>query len=181
MIKSKWTNDDGTLNFAALDILESEVRAVTDSNREIDRVIKAAKLGAPVKVAFRCSHSGLFFPSDYAKEWGRKYGIGLGSQVVSESLDSDYSTQPQGPNTIRVRNVLQLMHPVQTSQAQVDFVVVPEAEADEKSLIPAHEDADMGRRVAILFAKQMNNPASQLRYLVAEYNRLAPGKGLVRV
>lgn len=168
-MKSQWLKEDGSLNLNALDELAAAVRAVTDSNASIDAVIKAAKIGAPKEIAFRCSHSGMFFPANYAKEWGRLYGIGLGDQVVSESLDSMYQVKTNHPAPEEPQD---LMHPLVNSCAQVDYGVFDEEQVNSALLIPAYTDTRMAKRVEVLFQKQMTNPKSSLGLLVAQFKLL---------
>lgn len=174
----KWTKSDGTLDLDALDALEASVRVVTDSNKSIDAVLKAAKIGAPTVIAFRCSHSRMFYPHDFAKQWGRDYGIGLGASPVSESLDSMYGISAS--ETQYATKLEHFMHPVQTSCAQVDFVVVPEEEYSAALLIPQQQDLDMVLRSRIIFEKQMNSENGRLRMLVANYNSLRAKKAVVK-
>ena len=89
--------------------------------------------------AFRCSHSGKYFPADYLKQWGRKYGIGLGSVPVSETLDSNHDFPVCIPES---GDMDKAMHPMGTTMAQVDFVMVEEKEYEENKLILHHEDRE---------------------------------------
>lgn len=164
----KWLKEDGTLDLDALDTLAANVKAATDSNAGIDAIIKAERLGAPKVIAFRCGHTGQFYPADYAKEWGRKYGIGLGDQVVSESLDSQYHVPVSDIKNLR--KMEQLMHPVSVSGAQVDYIVVPQVDFEAAQLIIDLEDTDQSRRGKIIFQKQLVHPDSQLRLVLAQFN-----------
>jgi hypothetical protein len=67
--------------------------------------------------AFRCSRTGLLYPSDYVEEWGRKYGIGLGPVPISEALVNDYH-----------RDIAGDMHGLSVARAQIDMVEVTEEE-----------------------------------------------------
>lgn len=166
----KWLDDKGKLNIEALDQLAADLKAVTDSTASLDQVVKDAKLGRPTVVAFRCSHTGMFFPSDYVKQWGSKYGIGLGSSPISESLNSQYDVAPPSMQGRTKSNKFQMMHPLESSKAQIDYVIIPEDEYKANSLIIANEDEDMSARVQVLYDKQMVHPRSQLRLLMAQYN-----------
>lgn len=111
---------------------------------------------------FRCSHSGLYFPVDYLKEWGRKYGIGLGSDPVSEILDTDYLT----PLDLRAEVPIEsIMHPVQHCCAQVDLYMADAAELEEYFVptVYALNDQKMRVRAEIILERQWHNPRSQLR------------------
>jgi hypothetical protein len=166
---SKWTNSDGSLNLDALDALEANVRAVTDSNAAIDAVIKGAKIGVPTIVAFRCNHSSLYFPADYVREWGRSYGHGLGPDPVSEVLDSDYHTDPPKV-TEDTMDINSIMHPLVTTRVQVDLMNVTQEEFDANQAIIAIDDPRMMKRAAICRAKQMENKmGGRLRSLQANY------------
>lgn len=113
----------------------------------------------PVVPAFRCAGCGIYYPSDYVKEWGRKYGIGLGPEPISESLDTDYLGSIAGTDQETA------MHPVGVRRCQVDFVMVEETEYESKKAIIALEDKTMNKRVAIMRNKQIEN-SPKLRGLV---------------
>lgn len=152
---SKWLKADGSLDLDALDALAANVKAVTDSNAAIDAVIKGAKIGAPVVVAFKCNHSGKYFPGDYVKQWGRLYGHGLGPDPVSEALDSDYATDPP-KITEQTNSINQIMHPLTVTRVQVDLMNVPEDEYNANQLILAIDDPRMEKRAPILLENQFN-------------------------
>jgi hypothetical protein len=104
--------------------------------------------------AFRCSHSGLYYPADYVKEWGRKYGVGLGSKPVSEVLNSEYLfPAAKGLNG-------KMMHPVGNTYSQVDFCYVEEAEYNKNQAILQSDDPTLEARSAIIREKQSQNPRS---------------------
>lgn len=170
---SKWVKTDGSLDLDALDALESSVRAVTDSNQAIDAIIKAEKLGQPKVLAFRCAHSTGYWPGDYVKQWGILYGVGNGPVPVSESWDSQYHVTP---SITAADDVTQLMHPVQVSLAQVDMVTVPADEFNAGKLITEKDDPRGNQRVKILFQKQLANPRSRLKLIMAQ---LQSQKGLI--
>jgi hypothetical protein len=167
-----WLNKDGTINTAALDALEASLRAVTDSSAALDAVIKGAKIGAPVVVAFKCNHSGLYLPDDYVKNWGKPYGIGLGPDPVSEVLDSDYDTAPPKPdeNTMDINTI---MHPLRVTRVQVDLVTIPEEEYNANQAILAVDDPRMLARAKICRSKQLDNPKGRLRTLEANWMALS--------
>lgn len=146
--------------------LEQELLSVTDQvGMLMDLVVQ--KDFVP---AFRCGHSGLWLPGDYVKEWGRLYGIGLGPTPVSEVLDSLYDIAPPAI-TPDLRRIEQVMHPVQVSMSQVDFDMVPAAtfERPGAAAILAADDADMERRCAIVYAKQLVNPNSRVPLMRASW------------
>lgn len=100
--------------------------------------------------AFRCSHSGKYYPGDYAKNWGRKYGIGLGPIPVSECLD----TQDHMAAVESADDPASLMKPVGNTLAQVDFCLVPESEYNDNRLILAADDPRMVLRKRIVWENQ---------------------------
>lgn len=105
--------------------------------------------------AFRCAHSGLYFPEDYIKNWGRKYGKGLGPTPCSEVLDS----QDHMAIAICDRDLKKTMQPVGNTFAQVDMVEVEETEYIANRAVLAEDDPYMEQRSLIIQAKQkVKNP-----------------------
>lgn len=102
--------------------------------------------------AFRCSHSGKYFPADYTKQWGRKYGVGLGPTPVSETLDSAMDFPVCVPES---GDMDKAMHPMGVTHAQVDFCWVEEAEYEANKLVLHHEDRDYSKRAKILRENQI--------------------------
>ena len=100
--------------------------------------------------AFRCARTGVMYPADFVEEWGRKYGIGLGPEPVSEALTNQYHIDIASGNDTR-----KTMHPVGVCRAQVDLVDVPEAEFEANKAILAIDDADMTQRGALMREKQL--------------------------
>lgn len=100
--------------------------------------------------AFRCSRTGLYYPSDYVEEWGRKYGHGLGPVPVSEALINNYDSP-----VCDGRSTDQTMHSLSTSKAQIDFVMVEEAEYKSKMAILAIDDDGMSKRAPLMRDKQL--------------------------
>jgi len=100
--------------------------------------------------AFRCDHSGLYYPADYVKQWGRKYGLGLGPTPCSEVLDS------QDTMAIAVcdRDMSKTMQPVGNTFARVSMVDVEESVYEENRAILAIDDPYMEKRSKIIQAKQ---------------------------
>lgn len=94
--------------------------------------------------AFRCSRTGLLFPSDYIEEWGRKYGIGLGPVPISEALVNDYQ-----------RDIAGDMHGLSVSRAQVDMVEVTEEEFLKNQAILDIDDPKLKMRAEIMRNKQL--------------------------
>lgn len=100
--------------------------------------------------AFRCSRTGVLFPGDYVEEWGKRYGIGLGSVPVSEALTNRYDIPVASS-----RDERQTMHPVGVCRAQVDLVDVPEEEFTANAAVLAIEDISMERRAPIMRGRQL--------------------------
>lgn len=149
--------------------LEAAIKACTSRLDMLDQVIKSAKMGAPVTIAFKCNHSGLYYPADYVKEWGKLYGHGLGPDPVSEMLDSDYDTPPPRPDD-RTMDITTIMHPLRVTRVQVDLVTVPQDEYDENRAVIAIDDPRIITRAKICRAKQLDNPkGGELRSLQANW------------
>lgn len=164
---SKWLNPDGTVNTAALDEIEAALKATTDATGGLmDTVTQKGFVPA-----FVCNHSGLYLPGDYVKEWGRRYGIGLGPDPVSEVLDSDYDTAPPAI-TPSIRRIEQIMHPVGPCFAQVDRVMVhPNTLTNNVCAIMDNEDREMEKRVVIVRNNQLRNPRGRLRTMQASWEK----------
>jgi len=149
--------------------IEASLAAFTSKLDDIDKILAARGLGKNLIPVFRCGASGLYFPHDYVKEWGKLYGIGLGPHPVSETLQTEYEIAPTV--TKQMRSVEEIMHPLLVCQAQVDWDLVDKKEADAKWAVKAEEDPYMAKRVPILRAKQLANPRGQLRIFQAEFAR----------
>ncbi|MEK6283952.1 MAG: hypothetical protein AABN95_26675 [Acidobacteriota bacterium] len=154
----------------SLEEVELDLKAVTSRLTLIDEIIKASKLGRDMRMVFRCNHSGLHLPSDYIKEWGTLYGIGLGPDPVSEVLDTDYNVDPPAI-TPAIRSIEQIMHPVGNVRVQVDMDLVS---ADDLNLaILVKDDPYMIERARIVRGKQLINPKGRLRVMQAAWERRA--------
>lgn len=145
-----------------LDEIEANLKAVTDRVGGLMDEVR----GKGLVPAFRCGHSGLYFGGDYIKQWGRKYGIGLGPSPVSEVLDSRYECAPP-KLTAAIRSIDQIMHPLMHTAAQVDMVMVRPEVLEAESAVPAILDPYMRQRVSIIMRKQLVNPQSRLPMLRA--------------
>lgn len=97
--------------------------------------------------AFRCARTGMMYPSDYIEEWGRKYGIGLGPEPVSEALVNDYHREIVGDSDG--------MHALSVCRSQIDLVDVEEEEYEEKKAILAIDDVKYLKRAPLMRAKQL--------------------------
>jgi len=163
-MRNNWLNQDGTINTAALDEIEAALTATTDQvGGLMDRVTQKGMVPA-----FVCSHSGLHLPGDYVKEWGRKYGVGLGRDPVSEILDTNYDVDPP-EITPQIKRIEQIMHPVGASFAQVDRVMIHPSEFDKA--IMAEEDKDMEGRAVIMRANQLKNPRGRIGMIYAAWHQ----------
>lgn len=149
--------------------LEQVTTQVTSSKAFIDAMVAANKKGVNLVPAFRCGHSGMYYPSDYLEEWGIGYGVGLGPTVVSECLDSIYTTEPA--ELKYCRSIDDIQHPVQVCHAQLDFVMVPKSEYDANLLIAHQDDLEMQLRRPIIIANQLDNPMSKIGMYRTEFKQ----------
>lgn len=149
--------------------LVDNVKSVTDRLTMVDQILKSEKLGQPKTMAFRCTHSGLYFPADYVKQWGITTGIGLGPNVVSETLDSYYHLPPTDQRY--AQSPLDIMHPVGHSFSQVDVVTIPQDEFNANQLVLIRDDPKMLKRAPILRNKQIAK-GGQLAAYVSEVARV---------
>jgi hypothetical protein len=162
-----WLNADGTVNIAALEEIEAALKATTDQTGGLMDIVHH-KGFVP---AFVCNHSGLLLPGDYVKEWGRKYGIGMGPDVSSEVLDTDYHTAPPAI-TPDIKRIEQIMHPIGPCFSQVDRVMVSPAQFSFDQAVMEREDTDIQIRGKILRAKQLINPMGRLKVMQAAWERV---------
>lgn len=113
---------------------------------------------------FRCSRTGVLFPPDYIEEWGRRYGIGLGSMPVSEALVNCYES-PIG----NCKDPLHTMYPVAVCRSQVDLVDIPDKDPQlEKKAILAIDDLDMVLRSEVMRQRQRVHSAEMGRIYKSE-------------
>lgn len=159
-----WILPDGSVNTDALQEILEALLSVTDKVGPLmDRVMQKDFIPA-----FRCTHSGLLLPGDYVKNWGRTYGIGMGPVPLSEVLDTDYDSRlPE--ITPDIQSIDQIMHPVQVSAAQVDWLMVHPSEA--LYAVPASGDPMMRERGRILREKQKANPRNKLALVRAKWEK----------
>jgi hypothetical protein len=101
---------------------------------------------------FRCSRTGVLFPPDYVEQWGRKYGIGLGSTPISEALVNCYESGI-GANP---RDPMLSMFPIAVCRAQVDLVDIADVTGETMAII-AIDDPDMVKRSEIMRGRQRDN------------------------
>lgn len=153
--------------------LIDNVKSVTDRMTAVDAVLKSEGVGQPKVMAFRCSHSGLYFPANYIKEWGKTTGIGLGEVVVSETLDSLYHVDP--PPVEAIKDPMDFLHPFQSSFAQVDMQLVPKAEYDANTLILHSKDPRYLLRRDIMRKNQMKKQGSKVASYMAAWTNINGG------
>lgn len=144
--------------------LLSNVKSITDRLNLVDEIFKAHKMGREVTLAFQCGHSGLYLPPDYVKNWGKLYGIGLGPSPCSEVLDSEYDVDPPAI-TPDIESIEQIMHPLRTTFAQVDYMTVALDEYAAQQAILVKDDPKMKARARIVRSKQLANSRGKLRLM----------------
>lgn len=113
---------------------------------------------------FRCARTGMLYPSDYVEQWGRRYGIGLGTVPVSEALTNEYQS-PLVPNNERP---LDTMFPVAVCRAQVDLVEIPDDSEDlkpgsDRLPVLAIDDPNMTIRSEIMRGRQRDHSPEMAR------------------
>ena len=142
--------------------IEANLKAITDRLDHLDPLVTGKEF-----LFFRCSHSGKFFPGDYVKEWGRRYGVGIGGEVRSEALDTMYEVDPMLHKSLR--SIKQIMHPCKVSGAPVIPVFLAKIPARKDLLIPEFEDKYGDARAEILLSYQMKNKRSKIRLYQTMY------------
>jgi len=153
-----------------IETLVANVKSITDRLDLVDQVLKANRLGRDTVMAFRCGESGLLYPGNYVKDWGKQYGIGLGPHPVSESLQSEYEVAPPAI-TPEIQSIEQIMHPLRSSGAQMDMVLVDASEFSESAAVLAKDDARMRLRVPILISKQLNNSRGRIKLMRMQFDK----------
>ena len=102
------------------------------------------------KTVYQCTKCGTMYADDYEREWGRKYGHGLGPSPVCEALDSQYCKPivwPEGSPELA-------MHPVGVCRGMVIPQLVDEG---TPTAILAIEDPFMQKRSKLMQSKQREN------------------------
>ena len=117
-------------------------------------------MAEPLIYAYRCSATGVLYPEDYIREWGKKYNnsAGLGPTPISEALVSDYHMP-----IAESRNSDQTMHPLRFCRAQVDLVQVTEAEFKVNAAILHEDDLDYHKRATIMRDNQLDKSPNMQR------------------
>ncbi len=153
--------------------LLANVKSITDRMALVDEVFRQMKLGRNMVLAFICGHSGLYFPGNFLRDWGREFGIGLGPDPVSEVLNTDYHT-PLPSITRDTRSIEQIAYGVESTRAQVDALLVDidQVNREQAWAVLATEDPYIEKRMAIIRPRQLNNPlGGALRMLQTEWVR----------
>lgn len=145
----------------------SSLRTVTDRIDMLDPLIEGKQ-----NMYFVCLHSGMYFPADYIKMWGKKYGIGLGGEARSECLDTEYNVRPalEGIKTIE-----DIMHPCKVSGAPLDVVFTSKPVPKSRLLITSYHDRRGELRGPLMRKKQLRNPLNQ----IAALTTVAMKEGLI--
>jgi len=141
--------------------LLANIKSITDRLDKVDAVFKAARMGVDMVLVFQCNESGLYFPADYVRKWGIDYGLMLGMDVCSETLQSIYDIAPPMPDR-HTMSMDQIMHPIRVSRCQVDALLVERSFAESNMAILDVEDPKMRQRAPILLSKQRTNKDSRL-------------------
>lgn len=163
-----------------LEELEQDLLVVTSRLTTLDKIMAQARLGVDMRMCFLCNHSGLYYPSDYVREYGRLYGIGLGPDPVSEALNSEYEIDPP-EITPQTRRIEQIMHPIGNVKVQVDLHLVEAGEYSKGLAVLAKDDPFMERRAAIVYQKQLVNTKGRLHLVRAAWMKSRQSAGLVQV
>lgn len=144
--------------------LLANVKSITDRMTIVDTILKRARMGENMSMVFQCGESGLYYPADYVRNWGKDWGDGLGPHPVSESLQTSYDVAP--PEIDRyITSITQIMHPVRNCTAQVDMILVEDEHAAGNMAVAMKGDELMKVRAPILYSKQLANPASKIARL----------------
>ncbi len=140
--------------------IEKNLKSITDRLDMLDPLVQGKK-----HLYFRCSHSGLYFPADYIREWGRKYGKGLDIHPVSECWDSMYHIYPTVSRN--QGSLAETMHPVRSSFAPINDFFASREMPKEFMLLTDVDDPNKKRRVPLIIAKQRKNKANKLDVAIA--------------
>jgi hypothetical protein len=105
-----------------------------------------------------CNKCGTIFPEDYMKNWGRKYGIGLGPEPVCEALDSKYEMDIAANK----QDPLSAMFPVGVCKGSLTIQQLP---AETETAVLAVDDPYMQKRAKIMRDIQRGNNHALNTYL----------------
>jgi len=141
--------------------IEANLKAITDSHKLTDR-LQSGKL----VMVFQCNGTGLYFPPDYIKMWGRFYGHGLGKAVVSECLETKWEAPLAVPKSLR--HPSQIMYGVGQGGHQVSAIMMkPEEMKSVEGAVLMIDDPFIDKRGKIMRIIQMDNPNGKLKALTA--------------
>lgn len=146
--------------------IEKNLKSITDSHKLTDDLQSKKKT-----LLFRCAGSGLYFPGNYVEQWGRKYGIGLGPNVLSECLETDWNAPCAVPENLRTPE--QIMFPVKQGGHQVDAYIVPTEQIEaqfadfDSFAVVAKLDPYIVKRGMIVRNKQLENKNGRLKAIMA--------------
>jgi len=137
--------------------IEKNIKSITDSHKFTDQLMKG-----DIKMFFQCNGTGLYFPPDYVRMWGRKYGKGLGPNVVSECLETLWQSPLAVPKNLR--HATQIMFPMGQGGHQLTAVMMKNGDADKIQMaIPAELDPFYDARAKIIRTIQIKNPNGRLK------------------
>jgi len=138
-----------------------ELKDITEANG-----LAESLSGNKLVMVFQCNGTGLYFPSDYIEEWGRKYGHGLGKTVVSECLETAWGQDLAVPKNLRRPE--QIMYPLKQGNHGITAVMVTPEEAKGLDYAILMIDDPFGDdRTKIIRDKQMKNKNGLLKAMTA--------------
>ncbi len=158
--------------------LLANVQSITDRLALMDAILAKHKMGINSEMVFRCGRSGLYFRGDYVREWGKSSGIGLGPDVCSEALNTDYDT-PLPRLDGSIKRIEQIAFGVECPKSQVDAVLEDVDAITRENLwaVKAIDDPEITDRMKIIRPKQLRNPRGTA--LLAIQTEWARQKGMV--
>jgi len=113
-------------------------------------------------VYFQCQGTGLLFPSDFRKNWGKNgYGSGLGKVPVSECLETDWNSKVAKPANLQSTD--QIMFPVACPRYPLQRVELKEAAKPDQMAVLMRDDVKMNKRAQIIRNKQLENKNGLLK------------------
>ena len=113
---------------------------------------------------FRCARTALLYPSDYIEQWGKRYGVGLGPEPVSEALVNNYHLP-----IVDNHDAMLTMHPVSLCRAQVDLIDVVDGDPQLQHMaVLALDDPTMTERAAIMRTRQRVHDPKMARIEIEE-------------
>jgi hypothetical protein len=116
-----------------------------------------------MKKAYVCQSCGSIYPADYADQWGRKYGHGLGSMPVCEALNSRYDL----PVGVDLRYPENASHPVGVCKG---VVILQDVDDKAEYNILAVDDPYMVKRAPIMQKIQLERSTALRLHLTTVAN-----------